>query len=185
MKMVVRSSISSLVLKEKTHIEYWEFFVIEYLIRHTLACRKLCTVTNLLIKEKTMVITLNGNCQCYQLYLFLMPQKIVKNLMFAFAFQIFSNFNIKLIFFSFSRLGLAQGPQIPAAAGGPLTPLSSEFRLLVSGLINFPTTEAWPHLCTNQSRPSTPPNFEQIHLKTIMMSSKRLEGENYFGEFFH
>ena len=49
--MVVRSSISSLVLKEKTHIEYWEFFVIEYLIRHTLACRKQCTVTNLLIKE--------------------------------------------------------------------------------------------------------------------------------------
>ena len=75
MKMVVRSSISSLVLKEKTHIEYWEFFVIEYLIRHTLACRKLCTVTNLLIKEKTLVITLNGNYQCYQLCLFLMPQK--------------------------------------------------------------------------------------------------------------
>ena len=145
--MVVRSSISSLVLKEKTHIEYWEFFVIEYLIRHTLACRKLCTVTNLLIKEKTLVITLNGNYQCYQLCPFLMPPKILQTLIFAFEL-FFSHFNI-LSFFSFFRLGLAQGPQIPAAAGGPLTPLSSEFRLLVSGLINFPTTEAWPHLCTN------------------------------------
>ena len=104
--MVVRSPISSLVLKEKTHIEYWEFFVIEYLIRHTLACRKLCTVTNLLIKEKTMVITLNGNCQCYQLYLFLMPQKIVKNLMFAFAFELFSHFNIILIFFFIFQVGV-------------------------------------------------------------------------------
>ena len=121
MKMVVRSSISSLVLKEKTHIEYWEFFVIEYLIRHTLACRKLCTVTNLLIKEKTMVITLNGNCQCYQLYLFLMPQKIVKNLMFAFAFQLFSHFNIILIyFFHFPGWGWRKGHKFRRLPAAPL-----------------------------------------------------------------
>ena len=97
--MVVRSSISSLVLKEKTHIEYWEFFVIEYLIRHTLACRKLCTVTNLLIKEKTLVITLNGNYQCYQLCLFWMPKKFSKPLSLLLSF--FYPFQYFIFFFLF------------------------------------------------------------------------------------
>lgn len=116
--MVVRSSISSLVLKEKTHIEYWEFFVIEYLIRHTLACRKLCTVTNLLIKEKTLVITLNGNYQCYQLCLFWMPKKFSKPLSLLLSF--FLAISIFYLFFPFSGWGWRKGLKFRRLPAAPL-----------------------------------------------------------------
>ena len=52
-------------------------------------------------------------------------------------------------------------------------------------LPNRPTSVPWLHRCTNWSKPSTPPNFGLNHSKTIMMSSKRSEGENYPSDQSH
>ena len=48
-----------------------------------------------------------------------------------------------------------------------------------------PPPPPWLHRCTNWSKPSTPPNFGLNHSKTIMMSSKRSEGENYPSDQSH